>query len=169
MNIRGGKCRLLDARDFVRDQLREFYLSAMAQYATAEASCTKVFHFVPPFFGSTFLMRRTVCLIFPMKKFNSSEDSVSTVSRSGMTMSASVATLPVSDLPFLIIISRLAVYYTILMLRGGLSLPYSRRSDVALRIEARRPGMISPPIFAAAKVRRPASLSEAPVQNTSLP
>ena len=46
-------------------------------------------------------------------------------------------------------------------------LPYSRRSDVALRIDSRSPGMTSAPIFAAAKVSRPASFSEAPVQKTS--
>ena len=49
-------------------------------------------------------------------------------------------------------------------LRSGL--PCSQRSVVAFRMEARRPGVISAPILAAAKVRRPASLSEAPVQNT---
>lgn len=46
--------------------------------------------------------------------------------------------------------------------------PYSRRSDVALRIDSRSPGMTSAPIFAAAKVSRPASFSEAPVQKISL-
>ena len=45
--------------------------------------------------------------------------------------------------------------------------PYSLRSDVALRIDSRSPGMISAPIFAAAKVKRPASLSDAPVQKIS--
>ena len=49
-------------------------------------------------------------------------------------------------------------------LRSGL--PCSQCSVVAFRMEARRPGMISAPILAAEKVRRPASLSEAPVQNT---
>ena len=48
-----------------------------------------------------------------------------------------------------------------------LPLPYSRRSDVALRIESSSPGMTSSPIFAAAKVKRPASLSDAPVQKIS--
>ena len=45
--------------------------------------------------------------------------------------------------------------------------PYSLQSDVALWIDSRRPGMISAPIFAAAKVRRPASFSDAPVQKIS--
>ncbi len=48
-----------------------------------------------------------------------------------------------------------------------LPMPYSRRSDVALRIDARSPGMTSAPIFAAAKVRRPASFNDAPVQKIS--
>ena len=39
------------------------------------------------FLGEAFLMRRTVCLILPIKKFSSRDDSVSTVSRSGMMMS----------------------------------------------------------------------------------
>ena len=40
--------------------------------------------------------------------------------------------------------------------RRNQSVTIRRRSDVALRIDSRSPGMISAPIFAAAKVRRPA-------------
>ena len=43
------------------------------------------------FSGAFFLTRRTVCLSFPMRKFSSRADSVSTVSKSGMTMSASAS------------------------------------------------------------------------------
>lgn len=51
-----------------------------------QASGFKI-HFAFGFWGEAFLMRRTVCLILPIKKFSSSDDSVSTVSRSGMMMS----------------------------------------------------------------------------------
>ena len=75
-----------------------------------------------------------------------------------------------SMLPFM----RILYQFHLLYLRRScrrfcafLPLPYSRRSDVALRIDSRSPGMTSAPIFAAAKVRRPASFSDAPVQKIS--
>ncbi len=49
--------------------------------------CDSEIYFIFGFLGKAFLMRRTVCLIFPIKKFSSSDDSVSTVSRSGIIMS----------------------------------------------------------------------------------